>query len=107
LLKNQRVGKLNTEQKNLVNGIKEDTDRLLNITGELLNITQVESGSIQIHLAPSEIKPIIDYAVNANKAAADQKRIILQVHLDKDTSTVMADSEKTAWVLTNLLSNAI
>ncbi|HUH47713.1 MAG TPA: ATP-binding protein, partial [Arenibacter sp.] len=107
LLENQRIGKLNPEQKNLINGIKEETYRLLNISGELLNITQVESGSIQINIGTSEIKPLIDYAVKANKAAADQKQISLEVHIDKDTSTVMADSGKTAWVLTNLVSNAI
>lgn len=107
LLGDQRVGKLNMEQKSLVNGIREDTDRLLNITGELLNIAQVESGSIQINIAPAEIKPIIDYAINANKAVADQKRIRLEVHIDEDTKMVMADGEKTAWVLTNLISNAI
>ncbi|MFD1630436.1 ATP-binding protein [Pseudopedobacter beijingensis] len=107
LLENTQIGQLNNEQKNLLSGIKEDTSRLLKITGELLNVTQVESGSIQINMIPSEIKPIVDYAVNANKAMADQKQIALNVCIDEQLSMVMADSEKTAWVLTNLVSNAI
>ncbi|RKE57073.1 sensor histidine kinase [Sphingobacterium detergens] len=107
LLENEKVGLLNSEQKDLINGIKDDTDRLLKITGELLNITQVESGSIQINLLPSEIKPIIEYAVNANKSAADNKNIQIAIEMDEDASTAVTDSEKSAWVLTNLISNAI
>lgn len=107
LLENEKVGLLNSEQKDLINGIKDDTDRLLKITGELLNITQVESGSIQINLLPSEIKPIIEYAVNANKSAADNKNIQIAIEMDENASTAVTDSEKSAWVLTNLISNAI
>ncbi|TJZ61110.1 HAMP domain-containing protein [Sphingobacterium olei] len=106
LLENKQIGNLNIEQKNLVESIKEDTLRLLRITGELLNITQVESGSIQINLQPSPINPIIEYAVHANKSAADHKKIAIDVNTD-DTSIVYADSEKTAWVMTNLISNAV
>ncbi|QNL49804.1 PAS domain-containing protein [Olivibacter sp. SDN3] len=107
LLENEQIGSLNDEQKDLISGMKEDTKRLLKITGELLNITQVESGSIQISVLPSAIRPMIDYAVNANKVAAEQKQIRFEIQQDEDASMVMADSEKTAWVLTNLLSNAI
>lgn len=107
LLQNKQLGTLNEEQTELVKSIKEDAGRLLKITSELLNITQVESGSIQINIVPSAIKPIIQYAVDANKAAADQKHLELQVTIEEGINDVMADSEKTAWVLTNLLSNAI
>lgn len=106
ILENEKTGHLNEEQKGLVNGIKDDADRLLRITGELLNITQVESGAIQINLISSEIKPMIEYAVNANKSAAESKNIKIDVDIE-DNTLVAADSEKTAWVLTNLISNAV
>ena len=107
LLENKQIGSLNLEQQELLNGIKDDTIRLLKITGELLNITQVESGSIQINMLPSEVKQIIDYAIKANRAAADQKQISIKVSIDDSAKMVLADSEKTAWVLTNIISNAI
>lgn len=106
ILENEKTGHLNEEQKGLINGIKDDADRLLRITGELLNITQVESGAIQINLISSEIKPMIEYAVNANKSAAEHKNIKIDVDIE-DNAMVAADSEKTAWVLTNLISNAV
>lgn len=107
LLENQKIGDLNSEQKNLVNGIREDSERLLKITGELLNITQVESGSIQLDIKHSDIKTIIEEAVNANRSSAEQKNIRINIRQDAELYGITADSEKTSWVLNNLLSNAI
>lgn len=107
LLENERTGALNSEQRELLQGVKEDTKRLLAITAELLNVTQLESGLIQIKMLSVPVKPIIDYAVQANKVAAEQKGISLNLHMDSAVTNVQADSEKTAWVLTNLISNAI
>ncbi len=107
LLENQKIGDLNPEQKNLVNGIREDSERLLKITGELLNITQVESGSIQLDIKHSDIKTIIEDTVNANRSSAEQKNIRINIRQDAELYGITADSEKTSWVLNNLLSNAI
>jgi two-component system, NtrC family, sensor histidine kinase KinB len=107
LLENEQIGNVNEEQKNLLHSIKDDANRLLKITGELLNMTQVESGNIQMAMVATDVKEIVNYAVSANKAAADQKNIKLEVVLPADLPHVMADEEKTAWVLTNLISNAI
>lgn len=107
LLENKQIGAMNPEQKNLVESIKEDTGRLLKITGELLNMTQVESGSIQINVIPADPRKIVEYAVNATRASADQKQIKLEMSFPDKLPSVLADTEKTAWVLINLLSNAI
>lgn len=107
LLENKQVGELNTEQQSLVESIKEDAGRLLKITGELLNMTQVESGTIQMTLLPTDAREIIEYAVRANKAAAEEKRIKLKISIPDKLPKLLADNEKTSWVLTNLLSNAV
>ena len=107
LLENKQVGSLNEEQVSLMESIKDDASRLLKITGELLNMTQVESGAIQLAVSPSDPGEILNYAINANQTAADQKGIKLEKSAPPDLPKVLADSEKTAWVLTNLISNAI
>ncbi len=107
LLANRKIGALNDEQQELLNGIADDTDRLLRITGELLNMTQVESGTIQMKLIPVAVGPIVDYALLANKSMAEQKKIRIEVDLAPNIPLIVADTEKVAWVLTNLLSNAI
>lgn len=107
LLENEQVGKLNDEQKILLKSIKDDASRLLKITGELLNMTQVESGNIQLTILPSDPKEILWYAINATKTQADQKQIRFEINCPDNIPNVQADNEKTAWVLTNLISNAI
>ena len=107
LLENKQVGELNREQQNLLESIEEDAGRLLKITGELLNMTQVESGIIQMNLIPAHAKEIVENAVNANKLAAEQKQIKLNITFADNLPKLLADNEKTTWVLTNLISNAI
>ena len=107
LLENKQIGVLNEEQSNLVTGIKDDLQRLLQITGELLNMAQVESGAIQMNITATEVKPIVDYAVEANRAMMEQRHIEIAVDIEEPMVNVQADSEKTAWVLTNLISNAL
>lgn len=107
LLENNKIGALNNEQSNLVLSIKDDANRLLKITGELLNMTQVETGNIQLSILPSNPKEILQYALNATKTQAEQKQITLELSEPTSTPLILADTEKTAWVLTNLISNAI
>lgn len=107
LLENEQIGKLNEEQKNLLESIKDDATRLLKITGELLNMTQVESGNIQLTILPVNPKDILQYAINATKTQAEQKQIIFEIDCPDSIPPILADSEKTAWVITNLISNAI
>ena len=107
LLEDNRVGELNDEQKQLSESIKENSNRLLSITGELLNMTQVETGRLQ--LMPKITKPIelIEYAIKANKVQADKFGCQIEVEYPEKISKLFVDSEKIAWVITNLLSNAI
>jgi signal transduction histidine kinase len=107
LLENKQIGKLNAEQNSLLESIKEDANRLLKITGELLNMTQVESGTIQLSVIPSDAKEMLNYATNANRTAAEQKQIKFETAVPENLPKVLADNEKTSWVLTNLISNAI
>ena len=107
LLENKTVGLMNEEQETLLESIKEDANRLLKITGELLNMTQVESGTMQLSIVACNAEQILSDALGANKSAAEQKNIILKVNIQKNIDSVFTDANKTAWVLTNLISNAI
>ncbi|MBN8878940.1 MAG: PAS domain-containing protein [Sphingobacteriales bacterium] len=107
LLENEHTGLINTDQKNLLESIEEDANRLLKITSELLNMTQVETGNIQLNIKPTSPKEILDYAVAINKTQADQKKIKVETHFPDPLPFVLADNEKTSWVLANLISNAI
>lgn len=107
LLEDSRLGALNDEQKALSQSIRESSDRLLKITGELLNMTQLETGKLQ--LMPKVTKPIelIEYAVGATRVLAERFGCFVEVEYPEKISKLFVDSEKIAWVITNLLSNAI
>lgn len=107
LLTDNRVGQLNPEQLDLTKSIMEDADRLLNITSELLNMSQVETGNIQLKLQPSAPRAIVDQAVQAVQFQAQQKNITLRTSIAPGLPDVQADTEKTSWVLINFLTNAI
>jgi len=107
LLSDSRVGNLNKEQTALVEHIREDSDRLLKITSELLDLAQVETGNLQLNFVKSPPRQIIDYAISAVKFQAEQKSIQLELISKSNVGMVYADVEKTAWVLVNFLSNAL
>ncbi|MGI6074098.1 MAG: ATP-binding protein [Fermentimonas sp.] len=107
LLENVKIGKLNDEQLTLTESIKEDLDRLLSIIGELLNISQIETGNIQLSIIQTDAKEILDYAVRTTQMQARQKDIAFSISCPKVIPMVLADPEKTAWVLINLIINAI
>lgn len=107
LLENEKTGLLNQEQHELIKSCEEDTNNLLKIISELTNLAQVETGNIQLNIAPVNINDILKYAINTTKSVANQKNINFEIDLPSDIPKVIADKEKTAWVLTNIISNAI
>src|SRR3984957_12938847 len=107
LLTDLRVGQLNGEQQELIRSITDDADRLLKITGELLNMSQVETGNIQLKLQPADPVKIVYQAIQAVTFQAQQKGIKIQSAMGDDLPLVSAGVEKTSWVLINFLTNAI
>lgn len=108
LLEDRRVGEMNSEQTSLAQSIQDNSERLLSISGELLKMTQVEAGVLQLN--PKITKPIelIDYAINATRVLADRFKCNIEVEYPEEKiAKLFVDSEKIAWVVTNLLSNAI
>jgi signal transduction histidine kinase len=107
LLESSHTGTLNEDQLQLLESIKDDSNRLLKITGELLNMSQVETGNIQLNIQPCQPTDILQYAIEAVKVQAEQKQITLNINTAETLPNVKADKEKTAWVLINFLTNAI
>ncbi len=103
----EKEANISEEQKQLIEGIKEDSQRLLKITGELLELSQLETGNIQLNIEKSNPNHIVDYATEAVKVQAEQKQISLLIDIQENLPNVKADSEKTSWVLINFLTNAI
>ncbi|MES2652782.1 MAG: ATP-binding protein [Bacteroidota bacterium] len=107
LLKDIRIGEMNEEQLELLEHIHDDSERLLKITSELLDLSQVESGNLKMSFALTKPLEIVQFAVDAVKFQAEQKAIQLELKCESDLPEVNVDIQKTAWVLVNFLSNAL
>lgn len=107
LLDDERIGGMNPEQKELVQHIKEDCGRLLKITSELLDLSQVETGNLQLNFVKWDPRKVAIYAMDTVRFQAEQKETALELISRNDLPKVNVDIEKTAWVLVNLLSNAL
>jgi NtrC-family two-component system sensor histidine kinase KinB len=107
LLENKNTGAINSGQEQLIESIKEDSNRLLKITSELLNLSQIETGNIQLNLHKANPLEVVNYAIQAVQTQAQQKQIVMEIIHGESLSEMRADAEKTTWVLINFLTNAI
>lgn len=107
LLEDNRVGQLNNEQKELVQAIREQSNRLSKVVNEILNYSQIETGNIRLNFSDVQPDDIIDYATTALMILLSEKNIQLETEIENNLPSLKIDIEKTVWVLVNLLSNAI
>jgi signal transduction histidine kinase len=107
LLEDERIGRLTGEQQELVESLKQDNQRMIKIVSELLNLSQVESGNIQLQPRPIAPAQVVQYALDTVQKQAARQQVQIQTNLPEQLPAIQADVEKTAWVLVNLLTNAI
>lgn len=107
ILENLKTGSLNHDQLELIESIKDDANRMLKIISELLDVTRLETGNIQLHIHSSDPYSILQYAIDATKIQQEQKHIEIIMDVEKGLPNIQIDAEKTAWVLTNFITNSI
>ena len=107
LLHDQRVGPLNAEQQELVLALKQENQRLLKLTGDLLDVSRLESGAIPLNPQRTALSDLVAAATAPLQLQLAPKRLTLDVDVPADLPPIRADLEKTAWVLLNLLVNAV
>lgn len=107
LLEDERTGKLSEDQKELIQHLKEDNQRMLRILSELLNMSQVEAGKIQLEIKKVNPLRIAENAIQTISNAAKEKNITIQENFMEGLPDINTDPEKTSWVLNNFMTNAI
>lgn len=107
LMEKERGGTLSADQKFLLASMKEDSERLLKITGELLNLSQAETGNIRISMSACDPSEVLSRSMDAVQQIAQKHQVKLECFFPNEAKMMNADMEKTSWVLINLLNNAI
>lgn len=107
LLDDDRTGPLSSEQRELLDGIREDNRRMIRMVSELLDFSRVESGNIALQVQAVPPADILQYALQTVARQAAGKEVDIRTEIPDKATPVLADAEKSAWVLVNLLTNAI
>lgn len=107
LLEDERTGKLSEDQKELIQHMKHDNQRMLRILSELLDMAQVEAGSIRLNVQEVNPNIIVDETIETVRSNAKEKEITIKKDIEQNLGLIKADAEKTSWVLNNFLTNAI
>ena len=102
------VGKLNSEQLELISQVYRGNERLLVLVRDLLDLAKLQEGKFDIAPQAIDLKTIVDDAVTAFRAQAEKKKIKLQLpSLRGRWPQVIGDAIRVSQVITNLVSNAI
>ena len=97
------------EQQKYISIIEESGTRMLNILNDIVSISKVESGQMEIALEKTNINKQVEYIYTFFKPAVEQKRMLLsyKVSLCEEKALINTDREKVYAILTNLVKNAI
>jgi PAS domain S-box-containing protein len=107
LLNEGKIGELNDNQQKAVAAIQEDSETLLCLVNDLLEITRMEAGTSLLKFQPCSIVPLIDSVVKRFLEQAHLKAVNLYWDAPDELPKVYADPEKILWVLNNLIGNAL
>jgi NtrC-family two-component system sensor histidine kinase KinB len=106
-LQDGKAGPLTAEQHNITYTLARENKHLLKLVHELLDVSQLELGSIQLNFQPAHVHEIVQFVVDTIRPQFKPKRLLLEIQVPPALPPVRADVEKTTWVLLSLLANAI
>ncbi|MFN3388740.1 MAG: CHASE3 domain-containing protein [Allosphingosinicella sp.] len=106
LLAGGAAGALPDAAKRLVGIAHSNSERLVRLINDILDIEKIESGKMAFDIQAVPLAPILDQAVQANRAFAERYGVSFRLHEGPADAAVMADPDRLMQVLTNLLSNA-
>ncbi|MEQ9365619.1 MAG: hybrid sensor histidine kinase/response regulator [Leptospirales bacterium] len=95
------------QETQLLNRIRASSQFMLQLVDDLLDISAIESGKLDLNPSPVPVGKIFESCVDLNTIPASQKQIGVDVDLSEDLPLIRADASKMDQVFNNLLSNAI
>lgn len=93
--------------RDFIRRIHEDIGRMINMAGDLLELSRLESGQVPIHLYPLDLRPLLEDVRTGFERRAVARAISINATYDEDVPLAMGDEEKLRQALVNLLDNAI
>jgi PAS domain S-box-containing protein len=100
------AGPMNDDQRRFLGIIKANVDRLSVLVNDLLDISRLEGGRVELDIKPLSLEGLVDQVANTLRAKIADKGLTLSLHVPPDIPLVMGDRDRVIQILTNLVSNA-
>ncbi|MBI2480182.1 MAG: HAMP domain-containing protein [Planctomycetia bacterium] len=107
LLRERLGDQVNESDRQLFDVAHEELERLRKLVEELLNLSKIESGKLEMDFAQVSLSEVVRTAVAPFQAQVERQGLELSVETEDDIPPVTADANKLAWVVTNLVGNAL
>jgi len=106
LLAEELEGPLNDKQKRFLSHVHQDSRHLLELINDILDLSKVEAGQMQLHPEALDARTLINEAVNSIRQMADGRKVNVENRVRHET-VIKADRVRFREILNNLLSNAV
>ena len=103
----KHFGGLNPVQEEYLTDVMESSNHLLALINNLLDLSKIEAGRMELHMAEVGIKRLLESSLNHFREDAKKRGIELTMDLDGTEGNIRADVGKLKQILYNLLSNAV
>lgn len=107
LLLDRVDGEINDEQEKSLQKVANNSKHLLQLINDILDMSKIESGKIELAPQESDITQLIEAAASTFRPAMEKKHLALTFDFSADLQPVFVDADKTRQILNNLLSNAV
>ncbi|GLK57039.1 signal transduction histidine kinase [Methylopila capsulata] len=107
LLGDARLGALSPKQREYVEHILSSSAALLAIINDILDLTTIDAGAMELELGPVEVRESIDAAVEGVRDRLAEAGLRLEIDVSPSVGSFVADGKRVRQVLFNLLANAI
>lgn len=97
----------NEDQKEYLNGIKQSSDSLLVIINDILDISKIEAGKVELEQEPFSINELVNDVHTIMQFRAEEKGLQLLKDIPKDELFIKGDATRLRQILINLIGNAI
>jgi signal transduction histidine kinase len=101
------VGPLTSDQKDCLSDILSCSRHLLTLINQVLDLTRIESGTMDFHYEDVQLESLAREVMNGVKGIAAEKRIVMRIEREERIGIVRADAARLRQVLFNYLSNAL
>jgi len=107
MMRDGMAGEINEEQKDYLKDIYESGNHLLTLINDILDLSKVEAGKMELELSEFNLEELIDGSLVMIKEKAMKHNIKVKAEVEEGIGNIFADERKIKQVLFNLLSNAM